>query len=147
MRDLETQITTWRRDLRAAGFKSPDLLEELEGHLRDDIEQQMQSGTDMQQAFSVASRRIGPARELRNEFQKVQSTMLMKLTPAHRRWLTEVLVVIALIAIQVALLLPIVEKVKHQQALTAFDIAAIFALSATYLGFIVYFVRKRFQKA
>jgi hypothetical protein len=147
MPDLESQIAAWRREVRASGIKSTTLLDELEGHLRDDIEQQVRSGEDMERAFANAAGHIGPARELRSEFQKIQSTMSMNLTPTTRGRLIEFLVVIAVIAIQAAVLIPVVEKFKAHQPLASFDIGALFVLAAMYLGFIVFFVRKRFLKA
>ena len=40
MLDLEQSIAEWRRQMLAAGLKTPVPLEELESHLRDEIEQQ-----------------------------------------------------------------------------------------------------------
>jgi hypothetical protein len=45
-------------------------LEELESHLRDDVEQQMQSGLNAQQAFENSVQRIGHANKLKSEFKK-----------------------------------------------------------------------------
>ena len=44
MFDLEQSIAEWRRQMLAAGIKTPVPLEELEIHLREEIEQQMKSG-------------------------------------------------------------------------------------------------------
>ena len=44
MFDLEKAIADWRRQMLAAGIKTPVPLEELESHLREEIEQQMKSG-------------------------------------------------------------------------------------------------------
>jgi leader peptidase (prepilin peptidase)/N-methyltransferase len=71
MFNLEQSIANWRRRMLAAGIKSPVPLEELEGHLREDVEQQMQSGLNAQQAFEVAVQRIGQAGALKREFAKV----------------------------------------------------------------------------
>jgi hypothetical protein len=46
-------------------------LEELENHLREDIEQQMKSGLSESEAFYSAVQEIGQARVVQNEFQKV----------------------------------------------------------------------------
>jgi hypothetical protein len=147
MRDLETQIAQWRRDMRGAGIRSATLLDELESHLRDDIEHQMRTGADAESAFGAAAAHIGRAGNLRGEFQKIQSTLSMNLSPATHRKLRELLVVIALVAIQVGLLLPIVHKLKTQQALTTFDIVAACALGVGYVIGIVCYVRKRRVKA
>jgi hypothetical protein len=39
MFNLEQAIATWRRQMLAAGLKSPVPLEELESHLREEMEQ------------------------------------------------------------------------------------------------------------
>ena len=54
----------------AAGVKTPVPLEELEGHLREEFEQQMKSGLGGAPAFSAAVQNIGPATLLQDEFQK-----------------------------------------------------------------------------
>jgi hypothetical protein len=55
----------------AAGIKTPVPLEELEIHLRENIEQQIESGMNEQQAFEVAIQQIGKANMLKDEFAKV----------------------------------------------------------------------------
>jgi len=67
---LEKQITEWRRQMLAAGIKSPVPLEELEGHLRDDIEEQMRQGIGAEAAFDVAVERLGRADVLKREFKQ-----------------------------------------------------------------------------
>jgi hypothetical protein len=74
MFDLEESIAQWRRQMLAAGIKRPVPLEELEIHLRDEIERQMQSGVDAQQAFEMAVARIGHATVLKQEFNKTKRT-------------------------------------------------------------------------
>jgi len=74
MFDLDIAIAEWRRQMQAAGLKTPVPLDELESHLRDDIETQMRSGADTQQAFEAAVRRIGQAGRLRTEFEKAGET-------------------------------------------------------------------------
>jgi len=70
MFDLEQAIVQWRRQMLAAGIKTPVPLEELETHLREDIEQQVRAGTEASRAFEIAARHIGEAAELRKEFTK-----------------------------------------------------------------------------
>ena len=62
----------------AAGIKSPVPLEELEIHLREEIERQMKSGLRAQQAFEIAVRKVGHAPELKREFKKVSAPMEMQ---------------------------------------------------------------------
>ena len=71
MFDLERAIADWRRQMLTAGIQSPIPLEELEAHLRDDVEQQMQSGLSSKQAFDASVERVGRAAELDREFGKI----------------------------------------------------------------------------
>ena len=70
MFDLEQAIAQWRREMLAAGIKTPVPLEELETHLCDAIVQRMESGVDEQQAFNLAAQKIGRAEALKVEFTK-----------------------------------------------------------------------------
>lgn len=56
--------------MTSSGIHAPEVLDELESHLRDDVEKQVQSGSDAQQAFEVAVQRIGQADALKAEFKK-----------------------------------------------------------------------------
>jgi hypothetical protein len=71
MFDLDQAISDWRRRMLAAGIKTPVPLEELEGHLREDIKQQMKSGRSEAEAFQSAVQKIGPVYMVQNEFEKV----------------------------------------------------------------------------
>ena len=70
MFDLEQSITEWRRQMLAAGIKTPVPLKELESHLREDIEQQMKSGLNAMEAFEVSTKQIGRRDILQMEFAK-----------------------------------------------------------------------------
>ena len=78
MFDLEQSIAAWRKQMLAAGIKTPVPLEELEGHLREDAERQMRSGSSAQQAFAAAAQRMGPASVLQTEFKKGERTLMTK---------------------------------------------------------------------
>jgi hypothetical protein len=71
MFDLEQAIADWRRRMLAAGIKSPAPLDELEAHLREDIERQVESGLDESEAFDLSVRKIGETHELKAEFAKI----------------------------------------------------------------------------
>src|SRR2546430_16025544 len=71
MFNLDQAITEWRRQMAARGIKSSEVLDELESHLRDDVEMQMRSGLDPQPAFDAAVQRIGQTKALTAEFKKV----------------------------------------------------------------------------
>jgi hypothetical protein len=70
MFDLEKSIAEWRKQMLAVGIKTPVPLEELEIHLREEIEQQMQSGFGEEHAFKSAVWKIGQAGLLKTEFKK-----------------------------------------------------------------------------
>lgn len=70
MRDLEQRIAEWRRQMAAAGIKSAPILDELESHLREEIERQVRAGLNPEQAFQAAAQKIGSASALKNEFRK-----------------------------------------------------------------------------
>jgi hypothetical protein len=70
MFNLEQSVADWRRQMLAAGIKTPVPLEELEIHLRDEIERQTKSGLDERQAFKIAVQQIGPREVLQLEFAK-----------------------------------------------------------------------------
>jgi hypothetical protein len=74
MFDLEQSIVDWRRQMIAAGIKTPVPLEELENHLRDEIERQVKSELNEPEAFNSAVQKIGRAHVLQNEFKKVEAT-------------------------------------------------------------------------
>jgi hypothetical protein len=69
MFNLEQSIAEWRQQMLAAGIKTPVPLEELESHLRDEIEGQIQSGMPEEQAFGIAVKNIGQAEPLKTEFR------------------------------------------------------------------------------
>jgi len=76
MFDLENEIAAWRLQTADAVGHAPEVLEELEGHLRDDIEQQMRAGLDAPHAFAEAVRHMGKTEVLQEEFAKVPETLL-----------------------------------------------------------------------
>jgi len=76
MFNLETAIADWRKQMLAAGIKTPVPLEELEGHLREEIQRQMQLGLDAANAFKVSTQRIGEAQFLTGEFKKIEESFI-----------------------------------------------------------------------
>src|SRR5215217_5216675 len=77
MFDLESHIRGWRSDLAAAIGNAPEPLDELESHLRDDIDRRIQLGADAQSAFEAARAQLGEAGRLAQEFAKT----------SDRRWI------------------------------------------------------------
>ena len=79
MFNLDQAIAEWRRQMGASGFETPEVLNELESHLRDDVGQQVRSGLSAQQAFESAVARIGEASLLKAEFEKAGGTKEVRL--------------------------------------------------------------------
>jgi hypothetical protein len=69
MFDLEQAIHQWKQEF-AAALKSPEAIDELESHLREELERRLQSGQSPQQAFRDAVREIGEIDMLKSEFAK-----------------------------------------------------------------------------
>lgn len=72
MFDLEQSLAEWRRQMGAAGIKSPVPLEELESHLREEIERLTGAGLRGSEAFVTAVQKIGPAPVVQAEFEKAR---------------------------------------------------------------------------
>jgi Clp amino terminal domain, pathogenicity island component len=79
MFNLEQSIAEWRRQMLAAGIKTPVPLEELESHLREDIEQQVRTGADEARAFEMAVQLIGSPAPLKKECMKTANFKWMLL--------------------------------------------------------------------
>lgn len=71
MFELEQAISEWRHELTSRGVKRAEIVDELENHLRDDVEEQIGSGLDAETAFTSALARIGELKSLRMEFKKL----------------------------------------------------------------------------
>src|SRR5687767_11747973 len=77
-RPLEEQITQWREYLRRRhAVHGPDV-EELEGHLRDQLAALTESGLTGEEAFLVAVKRMGSLDALSREFARAHSERLWK---------------------------------------------------------------------
>ena len=75
MFNLEQAITVWRQKMRDAGIKAPVPLEELESHLREDVEAKMGAGWDPARAFAAAVKEMGQTQVLKSEFSKTGETV------------------------------------------------------------------------
>jgi Clp amino terminal domain, pathogenicity island component len=72
MFNLEKSISNWRRQMIAGGIKSSAVLDELESHLREDVERRMRSSTPAEKAFEEAVQQVGSADQLKLEFGKIE---------------------------------------------------------------------------
>jgi hypothetical protein len=78
MFDLEQSIAEWRQQMLAAGIKSPLLLDELESHLREEVDLQKHTGFDAQFCFDIAVRQIGKAPSIKTEFIKIERNSMKR---------------------------------------------------------------------
>jgi hypothetical protein len=70
MFSLEQSITAWRKQMLAGGIKAPVPLDELEGHLREEVDRRVREGIQTQLAFEEAVLKMGAAGELKAEFSR-----------------------------------------------------------------------------
>jgi hypothetical protein len=77
-RPLEEQITQWRGYVRRRQALHDADVEELEGHLRDQLLALTEAGLAEDEAFLVAVKRMGSLDELSREFARVHSERLWK---------------------------------------------------------------------
>jgi|GEM_PF-5063620 len=71
MFSLEREIGKWRKEMIKKRWISRNTLNELEEHLRDEIETQKVKGASSADAYDMAVRQIGKAEHLSREFRKV----------------------------------------------------------------------------
>jgi hypothetical protein len=104
---LEEAIAAWRDQMLAAGIQTPVPLDELENHLRDDIQDRMQAGASRAAAFQLAVNQIGQPDTLQSEFSKINQRKIMK---------KGTLIAAAVIGIMVgmALVLPAVAQYRQE---------------------------------
>src|SRR4051812_30167700 len=74
MFNLNQAIAEWRQQMAADGLKAPALLDELESHLQEDVERQVQAGVGAEHAFREAIGHLGQPSALTDEFAKVGET-------------------------------------------------------------------------
>jgi hypothetical protein len=70
MSDFEDRISAWRTELSAAMQGRPDVVDELEDHLRQELEMLTRAGKTSDEAWDAALTQLGEARKLTREFAK-----------------------------------------------------------------------------
>jgi hypothetical protein len=83
MFDLEREFGNWRREMAATGL-APEVLIELEGHLREDVDRQIRSGVHASDALQAALQRIGKPATLRREFDLIGRRGVFETLRRHR---------------------------------------------------------------
>lgn len=78
MFELNTEIAQWRSSLTQSDRLSKSDIDELESHLREEIENLIASKLSEQEAFLVASHRLGGADALADEFAKVNTHIVFR---------------------------------------------------------------------
>lgn len=76
MYNLELAIENWRNELLAQESILSENIEELEDHLRMSISQLVKHGLSEDEAFLIATKRIGASSNLKIEFGKINSIVL-----------------------------------------------------------------------
>jgi hypothetical protein len=71
MREWEQSVVEWRRSLAEHIGPDPNILDELESHLRDEIDRLVRQGQTPEQAVLSAIHKVGPPEKLAQEFAKV----------------------------------------------------------------------------
>lgn len=137
MFNLEQSIDEWRRQMQAGGIKSPLLLDELEGHLREEIEQLAGSGLPLGGAFGTAVQQIGQAQIIETEFTKIERNSMK---------LTLILLGIFAVLFGMAMVLPAMAWYRDHHAMPANHLAPLLIglfIVASGLGTGIYGLKKR----
>src|SRR5438552_1025753 len=71
--DLNRNLELWRQSLAESPSFQPDNLDELEVHIRDSVSTLEVKGLSTEEAFLIATRRLGQPTALDSEFGKVNS--------------------------------------------------------------------------
>jgi len=73
MFELDNAIQNWRNNLLGSQALQPSDADELESHLRDEVDSLMLAGLNAEEAFIVSSHRIGDSTTVAQEFAKVNT--------------------------------------------------------------------------
>ncbi|MGX5694912.1 permease prefix domain 1-containing protein [Agromyces soli] len=76
--DLDARIASWRSWIERREAISPADVDELESHLRDQVDHLLATGLDDEEAFLVAVKRLGALDELSREYAREHSERLWK---------------------------------------------------------------------
>lgn len=98
MFNLEQSIAKWRQQMLGAGIRTPKPLNELEGHLREDIRVLVSAGEPEARAFELAVSRLGSPGSVQTEFDKIRSASIRPVKIASVLWLGVVIVLAALLS-------------------------------------------------
>jgi len=117
MRDLEKQIADWRRTMAKASGHRAELLNELEEHLRHEIDRLRGSGVSIDKVFEMAVAKLGAPAPVAAEFDK--------LTAVPATWLPIKIARIAIVALALILLVVLVLKLDKAGAVLATHVVSV----------------------
>lgn len=112
MNRLDEFIAAWRERMFVAGIKKAEVLDELEGHLREEAERRIRSGVSPAQAFLAAVHQMGQPEKLKAEFKRIESE--------ERKYMKRGLIISAGIIgvlIGMAFVMPAVAQYQHEGAM------------------------------
>jgi hypothetical protein len=75
---VENAVNNWKLQLNQRQTMTPADIEEMETHLRDEMETLQSAGLSEEEAFLVASRRIGDCDQVAGEFAKINTTVIWR---------------------------------------------------------------------
>jgi hypothetical protein len=128
--NLEQSIMEWRQGMLAKGIGSPIPLEELESHLREEIEQRVQFGLKEPEAFEITVQQFGRAQVIKTEFEKIGET-------TRKERMKKIIIIgngIGGVLIGLALIMPALAQYQNAGAMTNESVAALFIGSFLMLG-------------
>jgi hypothetical protein len=98
MFDLEQAIVEWRGRMTAGGIKDLAVLDELEAHLLEEIQERTVAGESAMEAFKFAVVKVGTAKSLRTEFNKITDPASLPIIVGTSLWV----VLVFLLLVQTA---------------------------------------------
>lgn len=101
MPELEENIAQWRKRMAAGGVKTTTVLDELESHLREEIQTRILVGDSETVAFETAAARIGSAGALRTEFNKISGAVSLLVLVTSSIWIGAVVLILAIFSSRV----------------------------------------------
>ena len=78
MFDMNEQIKVWRSELSHKQTLEKSDIDELENHLREEIERLAESELTQEEAFMVAAHRLGHSESLSEEFAKINTSVIWR---------------------------------------------------------------------
>jgi hypothetical protein len=126
MFDLEQSIAEWRQQMLAAGIKSPVVLAELEGHLREEIGRRAELGMNEQMALEISIRHMGQPGKLKSEFIKIERNIMKQIKIGAG---------IISILVGLAFVMPAVAQARNEGAMVNSEVALmLFGIALTIVG-------------